>query len=100
MNKLGIILLVLAVQATNIVFGGYVMSMLWSWFVSPAFGIAELTTTQGAGILVMSSLVTIKMRDIHEAKPIDDTQKAISGLQRLVIIAYILFLGWVISLLV
>jgi len=46
----GIVLVGLLVCAADIVFGGYVLSCLWSWFVSPLFGLPPISVGAAVGL--------------------------------------------------
>lgn len=55
-------------SVANIVLKGFVLVVLWNWFISPVFGGPVITLIQGLGMLLTMSLitVTIKKKDCAE----------------------------------
>lgn len=40
------------------IWAGYVLSVLWAWFVSPIFSVAGLSVMQAVGVIAVASLLT------------------------------------------
>lgn len=43
-------------------FGGYVFSVLWGYFVVPKFGLPALSPVDGVGLMMVASFPTLKMQ--------------------------------------
>jgi len=57
---MGLIVLVLGslVAVPLVILQGWVLSVMWGWFVAPTFGIAELSVPVGIGICFIASFLT------------------------------------------
>jgi len=49
---------VLGVFALMMVWGGYVLSILWSWFIVPAFEVSSLGLAEAVGITIIIKYMT------------------------------------------
>jgi len=58
---------VLGLIIANTMWGGYVFTVLWAWFVVPTFKLQALTLAPAIGLSLMVRFVVYKHRD--EAKP-------------------------------
>lgn len=63
--------LVFPVLALLTMFRGWVVSVLWQWFVSDTFGLASLNSMQAIGLVALMQLVTHQRIDCkkEERKP-------------------------------
>lgn len=55
----------------SVLWGGYVGSILWEWFVVSAFGLPKLTVSQAIGISITMTFFGRGLRD-HNASSDDD----------------------------
>lgn len=60
-----IVLLALAVGLLGNVLNGYVLSILWGWFLVP-LGLPEIGVITGIGICIIANFVTYKASDFKE----------------------------------
>lgn len=42
------------------IYGGFVLSVLWGWFVSPVFGLPVITFLQGIGLSIVTHFLTVQ----------------------------------------
>ena len=73
---------------------GFVLSVLWGWFVVP-FGVMALTIPHAVGLAFVVRLFTINFERVEEYK------KASMGIKAVIFIDFYLFalaIGWLISL--
>ena len=66
----------IALMAGNAIFRGYVMSMMWSWFIIPTFELPELSIVSAIGIALLIAFLT-KEVDVNEVQK-EDLGKRIS----------------------
>lgn len=60
----GIAATIIASIIVGMVWGGWVFSQLWSWFIVPVFGLPALSVAQAMGIsLVVSSLASHNQKE-------------------------------------
>lgn len=48
---------------------GYVLSVVWAWFIVPVFGLPEISVAQGLGIALVVGMMT------HQDVPLDKEQE-------------------------
>jgi hypothetical protein len=70
----GISVVTVAILAAATVFGGWVLTLLWSWFVVPIFEMRELTLLEGVGL----SLGIGYLKGVPLANDTDDKAKRFS----------------------
>lgn len=94
---LGAIVGVLFLSAINIVLSGYVISVLWLWFVVSTFNIAALSVAQAIGLaLVVSYLTHQNQEENTEGSP---SEKLIKHFLTSVFRAvFALGIGWIVTL--
>lgn len=77
---------------------GLVIHILWGWFVTPAFGITAISTTNAAGvILLIRMLFGGKVKNLFRAKELDGADlfgKLASGF---VLVTFALIIGYLIK---
>lgn len=49
----------LATCVISMIWRGYVLSILWGWFIVPTFGLPHLAITVALGISLMITLITV-----------------------------------------
>lgn len=52
-----ILILALGVSIISIILNGFALSVLWGWFVAPAFGLPELSVGYAMGIAVLIDML-------------------------------------------
>lgn len=97
MKALGYILSVIIIAAISAVYGGYALTVAWSWFVAPTFGLSELSIPVAYGI----ALIVNFMGNEHDIKPSDEpfTDVMLRGFVRAIIRPTVLIgIGWTVTL--
>lgn len=70
---------------------GYILQVLWGWFIVPAFGLAALTLPQAIGIDVIVTMLTS-----HARRASDDSPQFAAAVGRAAVMpAMYLLIGWV-----
>ena len=87
----------LLLTAVSMAFNGYVLTILWDWFVVPFFGIDSLSIPSAIGIAMIVRYLT------HQREAHDDKEKVMDKLGEAFIYAiimplFVLFAGWVVAL--
>lgn len=93
----GIAMYTLVVMVVSTIASGFVLRQLWSWFVTPMFGISALTVPQAMGLNLVSSLF---LADTKKTSPEwDGTTEAVIGTTFGLVLRWGLFLliGWIIQ---
>lgn len=67
MDKLTKIIVTLFVIPVSIIYGGFVVSILWKWFIAPIFLLQHLTITQAIGLSLFITYFTINKETPSEA---------------------------------
>jgi hypothetical protein len=93
----GAIALVFVLCALGVIWNGYVLSVLWGWFVVPTFGMQPLALAPAIGLaLVASSLTHQYKKDAKSEKSeIGETIYAFSLM--MVQPAMLLLVGWIVK---
>lgn len=52
----------------SVIFNGYVLNLLWGWFVVPVFGLPHLSIVPAIGIAIVISYLTHQLPNIKEEK--------------------------------
>src|SRR3989344_2604039 len=63
--------IIFAMVATYPIYYGFLLSKLWSWFISPTFGLPKLTKAQAAGLLLVVSIFFYNPFQSNIAQTID-----------------------------
>lgn len=87
------------------IIGGWVLSCMWSWFVIPLFGFAELTVFQASGLSMMTGALT---GQYHQAISDNKVKEALGidlGIFEVTILSvftwlFLLLVAWVLHLFV
>jgi hypothetical protein len=76
---------------------GYVLSIIWGWFIAPTFGIAYLSVPLAIGISSAVRLVTWQHdNEEQDKKPFNERMAAIM-LRALVVPSATLFFCWIVK---
>lgn len=94
METFGKIIAYIIIAVLGTIYGGFVFSKLWIWFVVPIFALPILTLTQAIGLTMVTRLAAMS------SLPKDDKDKGLleSALVAVLFYTIILFIGWVVQL--
>jgi len=53
---IGLLFSVMVAIALSMIWGGWVLTKLWEWFISPVFGIGNITIAEAAGMSLIVNL--------------------------------------------
>ena len=102
MNKLLVIALFFVTATIITFFKGFVMVVLWNWFVVPVLGVPELTLVPALGFITISYLVVyqfnekdINMNESLKEKIEKNIKKLFIGITQPVAAV---FFGWLVHL--
>jgi hypothetical protein len=88
-------ILVLALIPLVIIFQGWVLTVLWSWFVAPTFNLPELSIAVAIGLsLVVSMFKTYTASN----KELTQNEKLTNALATVLVPLFTLFFGWIVHL--
>lgn len=77
----------------NMVLGGFVVVMLWRWFIVPVFGIRAINLAEALGLSFIISLPNYHY--VNDPRPLPEQ------LSRYILVAFlVLVIGWILSLFV
>lgn len=81
------------------IFNGYVLSVLWGWFIVPVFNLPVLTVVPAIGIAMVVSYLTYQYNKSDE----DDNKISSEKIGKLIAMAILrpllaLFFGWIVHL--
>ncbi|PIT88095.1 MAG: hypothetical protein COU29_03720 [Candidatus Magasanikbacteria bacterium CG10_big_fil_rev_8_21_14_0_10_36_32] len=96
-SALGVVLLL----ALGTIISGFVLSMLWGWFIVPVFGLPELSIVAAVGISLTVRYLTYQEKDENDDKKKTDritSEKVILILKPFVTPLLILLFGYIIHL--
>lgn len=98
-TAIGLIAVFLVGVPLSAVFSGYALSIMWGWFVVPAFKIPALNIPQAIGIQLIIGYLT------KQAEPETEEEKKRTAGQKLIVAigtailkpSFALFFGWIIT---
>jgi len=99
MKFIGYSVVAITAIVLSVIFSGYVLSILWSWFVSPVFGLVELSISEAIGVALVVSFLAKDYPE--EDKKEEKSFNEIMGRLFITTIfrpAFALFAGWIITL--
>jgi len=96
MKYIGILASFVILVILNAIYSGYVLSILWGWFVSPVFNIAELTINSAIGISLVINFLTYQSDAAKEADKSDFFGKLIARI--IIMPTTALIIGWIVTL--
>ena len=68
MKALGYLTTILAICLLGPIWSGYVLSILWTWFLVPTFHIHTITIPCAIGLNLIVSMLVVKSQDIETSK--------------------------------
>lgn len=71
MKKLGLFVFNIITSLAIIIFRGFVITKLWSWFVIPQFGLSPLSVSMATGLALLITLLTFSI-SIADIKAIQE----------------------------
>lgn len=88
----------LSVALLSMFWSGYVLSILWGWFVVPFLFLPALPVTYAIGLrLIVLSFARVKAKDVDDNDKVEDAYVKSIGVA-VFLPAYCLFFGWIITL--
>jgi hypothetical protein len=96
MTVVGWIAGVLAALALSSMWRGYVLTVLWGWFLVPTFGLSALALAPAIGLAVVVSFLTHQSDATKEQEGDFSTRMARAAGHALVMPALVLGIGWVV----
>lgn len=98
MKALGYTVTTIAFVFISVIFSGYVLSILWSWFIVPVFPVSEINIPTAIGIAMIVSYLTYQ--DIESKKKSESygwilLEAILKGLLKP---AFALLFGWIVTL--
>ena len=96
MTTFGGVIGLLGLMVLSSMWKGYVLTVLWAWFVVPTFGLPALAVAPAIGLSLLVSFLTHQGDAIKEPEgsSLERTSKAVS--LALVMPALVLGIGWVV----
>jgi hypothetical protein len=86
------LLLFLPIAAVSAIWGGFVLSILWAWFVVPVFHAPALRIPYAIGLAIVCHLLTQRTRH-----PDDEPETLHVAIASFVVPATLLLFGWVVT---
>jgi putative Mn2+ efflux pump MntP len=87
---------VLALLTLSSMWRGYVLTVLWGWFVVPTFGLSALALAPAIGLAMVVSFLTHQSDATKEQEGDFSTRMARAAGYALVMPALVLGIGWVV----
>jgi len=97
LTAIGGIVGVLALLTIASIWKGYVLTVLWGWFVVPTFGLPALALAPAIGLAMVVSFLTYQHTASQEPDPDVSTRMAKAIAHTLVMPALVLGIGWVVA---
>lgn len=87
----------LVLLVVGLLLAGWVLSILWGWFVVPIFNVENLTIVQAIGLSLVFDLFAsgLKAETVDEKDPIDKMLK--SAVRVILTPLFFLFIGWIVQ---
>lgn len=100
MSTIGKIVCGIAYLALAAMWSGYVLSVLWSWFIVFQFAQAPALTVSGAiGFSLVVNLLTYQRRSGMQSSNKSSSEQFVEGvIETLSVPAFALLLGWIVRL--
>ena len=84
--------------ALSALWRGYVLSVLWGWFVVPAFGLPALSVPLAIGLSLIVSFLTMHKTGNEAEKDRELSEAFIHSVVVAALVpAFVLFAGWVVT---
>ena len=96
MKYLLLIPTIIALAIVSIILNGWVLSILWSWFIAPLFGLPLLSITTAIGMAIVIRLLTYQYSDdMFKNKSMSELIGAVIG-HSIFGPLLVLFIGWIV----
>jgi hypothetical protein len=100
MKVLGYVFATISVMVIGVTLSGFVLSILWSWFISPSFNVDDISVPVAIGISMIVSYMTYQddsKSDTNKSKEYSEilTEYAGKSLGRPL---FALLFGWIVTL--
>lgn len=92
-TKVMSIILLIAVAPFTMVVSGYVLSILWGWFVAPLFGVPELGVINAIGLAIIIAYMTRGESSVEKNE--DIIIKIVNAFLKP---SFALLIGWLVTL--
>lgn len=83
------------------IYEGYVLSMLWRWFVVPTFGVSQLPIVPAIGIVLMMGYLTHQIYDFKKEEK-EEENLTVQTVKRITVTilkpTLALVFGWIVHL--
>lgn len=89
-------LISIAISPAAIVWKGYVLTILWAWFIVPIFGLAAITIPQAIGLALIILFVT-PTPSSSKSKDEFSTRVALAIFLPFMLPAFVLLIGWIVN---
>lgn len=66
MKKIFVLIATMGMNAVLYIFKGYVLSVMWYWFMVPIFSLPKLTIVPSIAVIVVVNLLTFRYRYVSE----------------------------------
>ncbi len=76
-----------------VIFQGWVLTILWGWFIVPTFRAPELSIPVAIGLTLI-----VGMFKSYNTKQESTEEKLTSGIATILIPLFLLFIGWIVHL--
>lgn len=86
---------IILVGVVGVVYGGWVVSVLWSWFVVPLFAVPALSVAQAIGLSIVIAVFTHQVQESETDGLWDAIGKSIGA--ALVTPTMYLAMGWIVQ---
>jgi uncharacterized membrane protein len=97
MKIIGIVATFIVCAFLSALYSGYVLSVLWAWFVVPTFGLPALTIPVAIGLALIVSFMA--KSDAEEKTDDEITSKIVSAVVKAILKpSFALLFGWVATL--
>ncbi len=80
-----------AADTLAFIWGGIALKILWGWFMTPLFGLPELSTAAAIGVAIVVGFLT------HQTPPGDDDHWKRVLTHNFITPAIALFAGWIVK---
>jgi len=94
---LGSLAVIFGMVAIIAILDGWILCILWRWFIVPLFGLPELNIGSAIGISLIIGLLTGKKTD-NQKKEEKENGKTGKSFNIICIPLLILFVGWIVHL--
>jgi hypothetical protein len=103
LSCLGILVLLVILLPGSIIMSGWVLTILWSWFIVPVFNLPSLTIPYAIGISTVISMLTNKTVSSNAVNNKNEKKETSTVIAEALALSFgvplfLLFFGWIITL--